>query len=102
MTEVELRTKLLLSLQRALLGAVSPALRQVSCGWQARQINLHFIYDGDISDDDLDAAHIVGAEVISDFSQGWDIDENIVRLDAPEKLTLLDNAAILAYRRRED
>ena len=101
MTDLEIRTKLLLSLQRALLGAVSPALREVSCGWRAKQINLRFVYDGEISEVDFDAAHIVGAEVISDFPDGWNIEEDIVRLDAPKKLVQPETAAILVFRKRE-
>jgi len=102
MTDLEIRTKLLLSTQRALLGAVSPALREVSCGWQAMKIKLRFVYDGEISDQDRDAAHIVGAEVISDFPEGWDIAEDIARLDAPAKLILPEGNAILAFKRWED
>ena len=102
MTDLEIRTKLLLSTQRALLGAVSPALREVSCGWQAKQIKLRFVYDGEISDQDRDAAHIVGAEVIADFPADWDIEENIARLDAPAKLIQPDTVAILVFRQWED
>ena len=101
MDDPETRTKLLLSLQRALLGAVSPALREVSCGWQGKQINLRFVYDGEISESDIEAAHIVATEVIADFPADWDIEEDIVRQDAPTKL-LQRQGAILAFRRQED
>jgi len=102
MTDLEIRTKLLLSLQRALLGAVSPALREVSCSWEGKQIKLRFVYDGEISEEDRDAAYIVGAEVIADFPADWDIEEDIARLDAPAKLALPERNAVLAYRRREE
>ncbi len=101
MSDVEIRTKLLLSLQRALLGAVSPALREVSCGWQDHKISLRFVFDGKILETDREAAHIVGSEVSADFPDDWDIEEDIVRLDAPAKLPLPKIAAILAFRRRE-
>ena len=101
MDDPETRTKILLSIQRALLGAVSAALREVSCGWQGKQINLRFVYDGEISKSDIEAAHIVGSEVIADFPADWDIEEDIVRLDAPAKL-LQPESAILAFRRWEN
>ncbi len=101
MSDVEIRTKLLLSVQRALLGAVSPSLREVSCGWQDHKISLRFVFDGKILETDREAAHIVGSEVIADFPDDWDIDEDIVRLDAPAKLVLPHDKSVLAYRRRE-
>ena len=81
----EIRTRLLLSLQRALLGAVPPALRQVSCGWSGTEITLRFVFHGPISDADRETAQIVGSEVIADFPDPWTITEDIIRLDQPRR-----------------
>ena len=82
----DIRTSLLLSVQRALLGAVPPGLRAVTCGWVGTQITLRFVFDGEISEANTEDAQIVGSEVIADFPAPWTISEDIVRLDHPAGL----------------
>lgn len=43
----QLRTRVLLSIQRALLGMVTPSLRGVAVTWGDSAINARFIYDAD-------------------------------------------------------
>jgi hypothetical protein len=81
-----IRAKLLLSAQRALLGAVPANLRAVTAGWTGAQITLRFLFDGEISASDRESAQIVGTEVISDFPSPWTIEEEILRLDQPADL----------------
>ncbi|MNE46385.1 hypothetical protein D3C80_1407190 [compost metagenome] len=59
--------RLRLSVQRALLGAVSPTLAAVMCGWSGNKIVLEFLIDHDFSDDDRQRMEVVASEVISDF-----------------------------------
>jgi hypothetical protein len=94
----QLRGALLLSVQRALLGAVSPTLRGVTVGWQGQVIRLRFYTDGPISSEDREALSVVGAEVIADFPAPWAIDEEVIREDAPEPMECLE---AWAYLRRE-
>jgi hypothetical protein len=103
MIEMSIRQSLLLSVQRALLGAVPAALREVSCGWSGQEIKLRFVFDGEIDQDDYESSKIVGSEVIADFSAPWTISEEIVRLDYPAGLhDEKDDATMtLAYRRKE-
>jgi hypothetical protein len=82
----DIRSSLLLSVQRALLGAVPPSLRAVTCDWVGTEIRLRFVFDGPIDPDDHEGAQIAGTEVIADFSSPWTIDEEIVRLDYPADL----------------
>jgi hypothetical protein len=63
MIETSVRQTLLLSVQRALLGAVPAALREVSCGWSGQEIKLRFVFDGEIHPDDYESSQIVGSEV---------------------------------------
>ena len=99
---IEMRRKLLLSVQRALLGAVPAALRAVTCGWDGTTIKLHFVFDGEITSDDFEVAQVVATEVIADFTAPWTIDEQIVRIDHPHKLREdKDRLALCAYLRRE-
>jgi hypothetical protein len=86
MTDADIRLRLLVSAQRALLFAVPPSLRAVTCGWQGTELKLSFIFDGPISEDDEESAQIVGTEVIADFPSPWTISEQIERLDHPADL----------------
>jgi hypothetical protein len=73
----QIRVRLLLSIQRALLGAVPATLREVACGWEGTEVKLRFVFDGEIDTDDYEGAQIVGSEVIADFSEPWTILEEI-------------------------
>jgi hypothetical protein len=102
-TQTRLRSLLLLSVERALLGAVSPSLRAVTCGCDGMSIRIRFVFDGPIDADDHESARIVATEVISDFatpSNEWTISEDIVRLDYPAAVSecALD---LWAYNRKE-
>lgn len=92
--------RLLLSVQRALLGAVSPNLRAVTCGWEGVEIKLRFVFDGEIAEEELEDARIVGTEVIADFPAPWTISEDIARLDYPRGLRP-GALAFWAYLRKE-
>jgi hypothetical protein len=81
--DIHIRTALLLSVQRALLGMVPASLRAVTCDWLGTQIQLQFVFDGQIAEDDFEAAQIAGTEVIADFDAPWTITEDIFRLDYP-------------------
>lgn len=99
-SNIELRIGLLLSLQRALLGAVSPGLRSVTCGWEGTEIRLQFLCDGEISEDDEETARIAGTEVIADFPSPWTMTEEIDRYDYPADLRARA-LPLWAYARKE-
>jgi hypothetical protein len=96
----DIRVNLLLALQSALLGAVPASLRAVTCDWEQTEIRLRFIFDGEITPGDAEAAQITGTEVVASFLAPWTIVEEVVRLDVPADLEV--NALPLwAYRRAE-
>jgi len=72
----------------------------VSCGWRGGRIQLRFIFDGPIAEDDEEDMRIVTAEVIADFPEPWRIEEEIIRLDFPEDLRA-HCLETWAYRRKE-
>jgi hypothetical protein len=96
----DIRAALLLSVQRALLGAVPHNLRAVTCDWEGTEIKLRFVFDGEIADESQETAWIVGTEVIADFPAPWTISEDIVRLDHPHGLRP-GALALWAYLRKE-
>ena len=100
MTDAISRQDLLLSLQRALLGAVHPQLRQASIEADdaARVIRVRFEYDGTPCESAKDDCCCAATEVIADFPSPWDLDEQHVSAPARERLSPL---AHVAYRRAE-
>lgn len=91
------RIKAILSLNRALLRAVSPQLRAAAVSWNSREITIFMYYDGEISDEDLDSAQSVTTEVISDFPQ-YLLNEKIMRWDFPKEIP---SEGELVYLRKE-
>ena len=81
-----LRTELLLSLQRALVGVVPSSLRAVTCDWAEAKITIRYIFDGAIRSDDAIDMLAVGEDVISDFRDTMELDDQIIRVDHPAAL----------------
>lgn len=82
----KLRGQVLLSLQRALLGAISKNVRGVACAWDDSRIQITAIFDDVISDEDNEAMEIVCSEVVSDFPD-HQVGVKCVRLDYPQAIT---------------
>lgn len=76
----------LLSTQRALLGAVPASLRAVTCGWTDEKITLRFIFDGPIDGNDEEEMQVVGTEVVADFLAPMSVAEEVIRVDYPGEL----------------
>ena len=95
----QLRVRLLLSIQRALLGEVTSNIRAVTANIDSNAITLRWIIDGEISDRFRLDLSVVGAAVVADFAK-HKIAEEFVRRDAPSAMDelFLDH---LAYLRRE-
>ena len=86
-----LRQKILLSVQRALLGSVTSNLRGVAIDWNNNEIRIVGYYDGPISDDDREEMSCVDAEVATDFIDAASVDFALHRLDMPERIIGLDS-----------
>jgi hypothetical protein len=95
---IEIRNSVILSVQRALLGEVSPALRGVTVGWNDNSINILCFFDGFISEEDREAMSCVETEVMADFSE-FEIKLSPLRCDAPKQMKSLD---AWVYRRSEN
>jgi hypothetical protein len=92
------RAALLLSLQRALLGEVPPALRVVSPRLVGEGLEIRFYLNGPVSEEDRESASCVASEVAADFPLLSRVEERVERVDAPAPLP---PETLLAYRRRE-
>lgn len=87
-----------LSIQRALLGAVSARLRAVVFSIDDRNINVRFYYDGLISKDDIESASCVETEILADYEPEDTILVNCVRLDSPSPI---NDDGVWVYQRYE-
>lgn len=96
----DLRIRLLLSTQRALLDAVTPNVRAVCCWAQDNLISLEFIFDGDYSEEDWVRCEAVAAAVIADFDDAM-IDTLYRVLPLPARI-LMDQGKLTVYRRFEE
>ncbi len=85
MTSIELRNKILLSLQVALLGEITPNIRGITCGWSSSLITIHWYFQGEISEDDRESMECVATEVLANFPE-HKINIESKRLDLPELL----------------
>ena len=94
-----IRPRVLLSVQRALLGEVFPALRGVGVGWDDRTIRIVCYIDGPASPTDQDGLSGVESEVMADFSEDYEVRLDTVRCDEPAEMSPLQ---AWAYLRREN
>ena len=67
MSQLGREIRLRLSVQHALLGAVSSVLAAVTCGWNGNEIVLEFLVDWNFNDEDRERMEVVASEVIADF-----------------------------------
>jgi hypothetical protein len=74
--EIELR----LSIQRALLGAITCNIHSVTCGIRRNEIQIVAYFRGDVSPEDVERFQVVSTEVIADFPEPYTIREACVSL----------------------
>jgi hypothetical protein len=98
---VEEDVQLRLSLQRALLSHVTPDLRSVSADVlpEKRMVRLRFVFARQPGDSDHNATSIAAAEVIADYPDDWQLEEEYLILPAKVRMSHL---RLLVYHRCED
>jgi hypothetical protein len=95
-------TYLLLSVQRALLGSVIPALRAmvVDLDVTSKILCINFYYDCEITEEVHDLSSCIVTEIIADFPSDYlnNLDENVIQLNYPKKIPVKGK---LVYLRKE-
>ncbi len=91
--------RLKLSIQSALLGAITENIRNVAVYINEKKILLYFFIDGEIREDDKENISIIETEVIADFEDDFDIESIIKRVDTPEPITL--DRGFSVFQRKE-
>jgi hypothetical protein len=92
------RCEVLLSLQRALLGEVTPNLRAVTVNYDDTSIHFEAFFDGAISDDEREGMSLVETEVLADFPAVHKVTHEVIRMDAP---AMIPKDRIWVYFRKE-
>jgi hypothetical protein len=93
-------SQILLSLQRALIGALHSQLRQASIELDpgSQLVRVRFEYDGPPDPIVKESCSFAATEVIADFPAPWDLDLQHRVVPYPQRLTGLKH---VAYRRAE-
>ncbi|RYY87039.1 MAG: hypothetical protein EOO15_13015 [Chitinophagaceae bacterium] len=94
----EFRASLLLSAQRALLGAVTQHLRAVTIGYDEKGCTLRGYFDAGASDEEKELLDVAMTEMVADFPniERWEF-EAVDRAEL-EEMEVLD---VWVYRRHE-
>lgn len=100
MTSTDTRARVLLSMQRALLGHIGSAVRAVICRWTEDEIRVRVVFDGQISEDDAEAISEAETEVIADFPSQTAVCFKLERCDRPAPIKHDDDEQAV-FRRRE-
>jgi hypothetical protein len=93
-----MRTRVLLSMQRALLGEVFPTLRAVTVEWGTSMVKFLAYVDGELRPEDEESLSCVSAELAADFESGVEIDYEVVRRDTPLPI---EDSRTWVFRRSE-
>lgn len=93
------RALVLLSLQRAMLGEVFPALRAVTVEWSYAAVKFFVYVDGPLTEEDAESVSCIAAGVAADFWSGVELDYEMVRLDFPARI---DDVRTRVFHRREE
>jgi hypothetical protein len=87
-----------LSIQRALLGEVSPQLRAVVFSIEAQSVNIRFYFDGEISEEDKESVSCIETEILADYDPEDVVTANSIRIDSPDPI---NDEGVYVYKRRE-
>jgi len=93
-----MRVRALLSLQRAFLGEVFPALRAVTVEWGDKSVRFRAYVDGPVAGVDGDSLSGVSAEIAADFGPEVTVDYEILRRDAPAPI---HDQGVWVFHRKE-
>jgi hypothetical protein len=100
MTSSDLHVRVLLSIQRSLLGHIGIAVRAIICRWTQHEINVRVIFDGEASSEDIEALLVAETEVMADFPSWVAVCFKLERSDYPASIQQKDGE-VAVFRRLE-
>lgn len=90
--------ELRLSLQRALMGEISPAFRAVAFSASDGAVDVRCYFDGPIAQEDRISVSCMRTEVLADFESELEVSARCIRMDFPDPIS---DEGFWVYRRRE-
>jgi hypothetical protein len=99
MNKIDLRTQVLLSLQSALIGEITPNIRGITCCWDTSKITIVCYLEDDIREDIEESMEYAATEVMADFPE-HQVEMECKKLDESEPLNPYTLYAWV-YRRKE-
>lgn len=96
----ELRIRVLLTLQTALLGEVHPSARKVGVGWSDKRIGVEIFHDGEPSEDAVESASCVETELMAAFPD-HEVEVSAVRFDSPKPIQIVEGISEWVFSRWE-
>jgi hypothetical protein len=97
---MELRPLILLSLQQALLGIVTPDLRAVEVWIEDRHVRASFAYDGEIGVEHREAVSEIETLVLADLPDDVEVQFDAVSVPRARDVGIMRDS-VYAYLRRE-
>jgi hypothetical protein len=95
----DLRVQVLLSMQKALLGNVTPAIRAVAVKWTTSSVKFRILFDHLPTPADLETTSLVETEVMSDFPE-YQVRGEAVAMASPTNISaVLPDGEALVYSR---
>ncbi len=93
------RCEVMMALQQALLGEVSPQIRAVSVSWEDGSIHFLAYIDGPISEEVRESMSCSETELMALFPSSESVTHEVIRLDEPLPIP---KDLVWVYRRREE
>ena len=98
MSNLQESIKARLSVQRALLGQITPNIRFIIFTLLGNKLDIKFYFDGLIQSEDYELASCVETEIMADYDEHEDINVECIRLDFPASPEL---NGVWVYKRHE-
>lgn len=98
-TSQELRRRVLLTFQVALLGMVTPTLRGITASWGDHRILGRCFFDGPLGEEEREMCSDIEAELMASLPE-YEVEVSAERRDTPEELGPVSLGAWV-YRRKE-
>jgi 5-(carboxyamino)imidazole ribonucleotide synthase len=95
-----IRPLVLLSVQRALLGEISDAVRAVACGWSENSVAINCYFDGEITEDDRESMSCLETELLAGFPPEYEVTVSLFRCDSPQSLSIPEGMIPVYSRKR--
>ena len=96
MNQIDLRVKVLLGMQVALLGAIGEGVRKILCQWNESEIRVRAIFDGEICEAEAEAILEAETEMMANFVH-HNVSFVCERCDVPNKISQgKDECAVFA------